>query len=168
MKRAVMVIGPESSGTRVVASILVAAGCAGESTHEQRFDWWPPTEDLIVWRRSLPHRNEWPDLGCMVRGLHAAGYNVHGVFTERLDAPMIQSQMAARGRTQHAAERSIAVARRIMKLWPLPHTLVQYEALVANPQVVMHALLDPLHLPVPDGIEIFDANAKYETEEKSS
>jgi hypothetical protein len=167
MKRAVMVVGPESSGTRLAARILVAAGVAGSDVHAQAYDWRLPTEPLILWRRSLPHRNEWPDIPCMVRSLHAAGYDVLGMFTDRADEPLTLSQMASRGRTRKAAARNIARARIIMATWPLPKVLVQYEDLVARPKEMMAQMLSPLHLPVPDGIEIFDANAKYETEEES-
>lgn len=168
MKQAVMVIGPESSGTRLAARILVAAGCAGSDVHDQAYDWRLPTEELLImWRRSLPHRNEWPDIPCMVRGLHAVGYDVLGVFTDRADEPLTLSQMASRGRTRNAAERNIARARIIMATWPLPKVSVQYEDLVARPKETMAQMLAPLHLPVPDGIEIFDANAKYAEEESA-
>jgi hypothetical protein len=167
MKQAVMIIGPESSGTRLAARILIAAGVAGSDVHDQAYDWRLPTEPLILWRRSLPHRNGWPDLPCMVRSLHAAGYDVLGMLTDRADEPMIRSQMASRGRSRNAAARHIARARIIMDVWPLPKVIVQYEDLVARPRETMEQMLAPLHLPVPDGIEIFDANAKYETEEEN-
>ena len=37
MKKGIIVIGPESSGTRNLTRLLISAGFAGDSGHEQRF-----------------------------------------------------------------------------------------------------------------------------------
>jgi len=59
-RRCFFVIGPESSGNRLLAEVLVASGCWGDYTCQQRFDnEEPPLNRDIVVLRSLPHANEW-------------------------------------------------------------------------------------------------------------
>jgi|SRR6185437_5417078 len=57
-KQAFIVVGPESSGTRLLTRCLVAAGCHGDAGHEQPFDDNPGQlagKGRVVWRRSAPH-----------------------------------------------------------------------------------------------------------------
>ena len=70
MKRAFLVLGAESSGTRLVTRLLIAAGCHGDGGHQQPFDKWQAAsspfdgKDPIVWRRSYPwtEYHLWPNL----------------------------------------------------------------------------------------------------------
>ena len=58
-KVAYLVFGAESSCTRFVTNCLIEAGCSGETwndNHEQKIDFEEPTDDLVVWRRSYPHK----------------------------------------------------------------------------------------------------------------
>lgn len=61
--RMLLVLGPRSSGTRLMTRILIAAGAKGDPNHEQRFDLvdninkLPEGLGTIVWRRSYPHFN---------------------------------------------------------------------------------------------------------------
>jgi hypothetical protein len=72
MKKLFFVIGPESSGTRLITRILCESGCFGDYDHYQRLDEFVTdhNEDLysiigdsklIVFRRSVPHGGEFPD-----------------------------------------------------------------------------------------------------------
>jgi len=57
-KQAFIVVGPESSGTRLLMKCLVAAGCHGDAGHDQPFDDDPGQlagKDRVAWRRSAPH-----------------------------------------------------------------------------------------------------------------
>lgn len=74
MKRFYGIVGPESSGTKVVTALFVKAGCFGDGPqHEQRLDkvvFGPESlqsigvkpEDDLVLRRSVPYGADWPDL----------------------------------------------------------------------------------------------------------
>src|SRR6266540_4276722 len=106
MKRAYLVLGPESSGTRFVTKLLIDAGCLGDGDHEQRLDkpgdqsrelleeaLLPHDETPIVWRRSYPHGGQWVDISQAVGQLRRKGYDVHAVVTTRDWFPMIQSQL---------------------------------------------------------------------------
>lgn len=69
MKKAFIVVGPESSGNRYMGRLLVSAGCAGSGTHHQPFDKdnWDfelpkDSPERVVLVRSFPNAHEWPDL----------------------------------------------------------------------------------------------------------
>lgn len=80
MKRFYCIVGPESSGTKIVTALFVNAGCFGDGPqHKQRLDkfiFGPESlqslgvkpEDDIVLRRSVPYGPSWPDL-CFINGL---------------------------------------------------------------------------------------------------
>lgn len=63
MNKAFIVIGPESSGTKVTTSLFCHAGCYGDYTHLQRLDAFVEGADFpkeaqgkdVVFRRSVPH-----------------------------------------------------------------------------------------------------------------
>jgi hypothetical protein len=71
-RKAYIVVGPESSGTRVVTRLLVEAGCVGVYSHKQPLDAFVKSgkysldkhgEDAkFVLRRSIPHGTGFPDL----------------------------------------------------------------------------------------------------------
>lgn len=72
MRKAYLIVGPESSGTRVVTRLFVEIGCVGGFTHHQPLDKFVQGgggieqhgEDArFVFRRSVPHNLSWPDLG---------------------------------------------------------------------------------------------------------
>src|SRR5581483_9496380 len=109
-KRAFLVLGPESSGTRLVTRCLIAAGCQGCGDHAQDLDAsLDGAADLIVWRRSLPHGSLWPDLREMLLALRSHGYAVQVLVTVRSHYCMVRSQIRARHvQTSSQAERNIA------------------------------------------------------------
>ena len=91
-KRAFLVLGPGTSGMRLMTRLLIAAGCYGDDGDDQRLDHGLPADEaLIVWRRSLPHRGEWPDLRAMIRGLEAAGYETTAIVMSGKPDPNIVS-----------------------------------------------------------------------------
>jgi len=59
---AFLVVGGESTGTRLVTEVLIALGCHGDSGHKQRLDTdIDKGEDIpmpFVWRRSMPHQKK--------------------------------------------------------------------------------------------------------------
>ncbi len=65
-KNFILVTGPESSGTRLITRILIEMGYKGEYSHEQTLDDSfknnsPLHDSKIVFRRSVPHANEYPN-----------------------------------------------------------------------------------------------------------
>jgi len=166
-KRAFLVLGPESSGTRLMTCLLISAGCYGDDGHEQRLDHGlPVAEPLIVWRRSLPHRGEWPDLRAIIRNLKGAGYETTALVMSRDWHALVQSQLAA----PHALDTETALAQirqayalifYMLHVTDTPSEIVNLEALIQRPNEVAGHLMQRLGLPQPTGVEIYDANAKY-------
>lgn len=75
-KRAFIVLGAESSGTRMLTSILIAGGCHGSIEHAQPID--DPSYDIspyrdVVWRRSVPHGGELLNLPALIDRLNVQG-----------------------------------------------------------------------------------------------
>lgn len=168
INRAFLVLGPESSGTRLMTRLLITAGCYGDDGHKQRLDEHiPDNEPLIVWRRSVPHDGQYPDLAKMVKGLRAVGYVVTAVIMSRDWHAMAESQVNA----PHTRSKKVAAAntrdayRHIFAYLPyqVPYELVNYESLTRRPETAVKRLYERLGLDVPAGAwtYIYDGNAKY-------
>lgn len=168
-KTAYLVCGPESTGTRFATSLLIKAGCTGESTHGQTFDHDLPYEqEQVVWRRSFPHGNKWPDLAEMISSLRERDYEVRALVTVRDWYSVIQSQVSV-GHTADEAQaiRHVRYAYHIifndLNRFNVPFVTLSYEAMVSRPQPVISRMLEALGLPVfeMDDLEVKDGNAKY-------
>lgn len=165
-KCAFLVVGPENSGTRCITKLLIAAGCEGDGEHKQRFDKHPPTEPLVVWRRSVPHAEKWPNLSAMVELLRQSGYAVTAVVTTRDWKCMIRSQIDR----VHAVNKKEAIDH-LRVAYPhifqhlsaknVPFFLLSFDMLVQRPRETVEWLLSNLELSVPEDFEIYDANVKY-------
>lgn len=165
MRSAFLVLGPESSGTRLATSILIAGGCYGSADHHQPFD-HSPFGDLnpVVWRRSVPHAGEWLDLDSLMR--KCTGRTVHAVITTRDWHSTVQSQIAAphaqdaeesRRKIQQAYKGIFGELSRVR----IPFTVLSYESLLLNPIGTQQWLWDELGLQGGDPVVIRDENAKY-------
>lgn len=172
MKTAFLVLGPESTGTRLTTSLLIAGGCAGDDTHFQPFDSLRFGErDPIVWRRSFPwtiHRL-WPDIGVDLLGpLQERGYGISkAVVTARDWYATAKSQVYRKHvRDEATALENIATAyRKIfaqLHAHGIPARLVSYDAVVAHQDLAVRPLLQDLGLD-PDASlpPIRDESAKY-------
>jgi len=163
---AFLVLGPESSGTRLVTRLLVAAGCAGTDAHHQWWDREAPTAERIVWRRSVPHGGRWPDVERMVWDLREAGYAVRAVVTTRDWFPAAMSQNGQHVRSLEQAyanlKRALPIILAHLQEAGVDYELVSYEGLVARPRQMVAWLTGRLGLPMPGQIEeIVDGNEKW-------
>lgn len=165
MTRAYLVLGPESSGTRLVTRLLIGAGCYGDGDHEQRLDAeFPADGRTLVWRRSIPHNRQWPSIVDMAARLRSAGYQVTAVVTTRDWYPTIRSQVAA-GHVVNDTEASSNLQRaypyifEALARWNIPFVVSPYEALT-RPEAVRR-LLVMLGLPPDIGEAVRDENAKW-------
>ena len=181
-KRAVLVVGPESSGTRLITNILVRAGHVGSAEHGQRLDWSTPTgQTPIVWRRSLPHMKVWPDLGEMMRYLRMLDYVIRVVTVDRNDGPMEIAQARDHVKNRAGARGNIARARMMISLLDdpqgpqVPILKIRYEELVADPEGEIDALLmfvgmrshEKKAAEIADAVNIYDGNKPYAAEVES-
>lgn len=133
---AVLVVGPESTGTRLVTEVMVRAGCHGSAEHQQPWDVQPPDGvSPVVWRRSVPHAQAWPDLEAMVAALTDRGYAVRAVVTCRAWWPTVHSQVAAghvRSVSEAVEHLRVAYPFIFRQLAATPYQVVPYEALVLH------------------------------------
>ncbi len=165
MKTAILVIGPESSGTKLWTQILIAAGCDGDAGDHQRWDTIDPESNLVVWRRSMPHDGWWPNVAGLVERLRGLDYDVSAIVTTRSWHAMAHSQ-AMHGHTEsvvHGLHNLQLAYPRIfsgLSAARAPFVMAHYENLVARPHAAMEQLLSPLGLEVPD-IDIYDGNEKW-------
>lgn len=167
MNQVYIVVGPEASGTRFVTNCLISAGCFGDSGHTQRLDSEVDTsKDLLVFRRSLPHAKDWPDIGQLVNKFKVFDYSVKLLIMVRDVDCLIQSQL----RNKHTPDRERAIAhieeayRMIGKFIAenpeIPFHYVPYESLLEPCGI--RSLLTCLNLPT-DKIPVpKDGNKKYQ------
>lgn len=169
-KRAAIVMGHESSGTKLWTETLIACGTYGDASDEQRLDLsFADATDFIVWRRSFPHAEEWPDVAKMLECLREHGFTeifVYWTMRERQYA--VQSMIrAGHAQTEGEARRDIEEGlRRIghaVRDLALPCRIVRYERLIAEPGYRV-GLLSHFGLePVTELPEIYRGNDKYLT-----
>lgn len=165
MKRAFLVLGAESTGTRLVTRLLLASGCVGDGDHVQRWDSETPTDPLVVWRRSIPHNKVWPDIGGMADSLRALGYDVSAIVTSRDWSAAVPSQVAI----GHVPDAETAL-RQTRAAYPyifaallrhgIPYVLASYESLVTRPEAIGR-LCDLLGLPRAEHEDVVDGNEKW-------
>jgi len=157
MARAFLVVGVESSGTRLVTKLLIEAGCAGDAGHVQRWDSQDPGGlDPIVWRRSVPHAGVLPRFSSLTQHLLMFGYQTTFVVITR--DWFIQS--ISHAKNFHELGFTFPDSLELMKkayrhlLYEVSQSssdfiLVNYESLVAEPELVASWICRMLKLKVP-------------------
>jgi hypothetical protein len=169
----ILVLGPESSGTRLITKILMLAGCDGQDSHCQEFDGGlPDPVKPIVWRRSVPHGTEWPDISLMIQKIEKSGYEASVVITTRSWIPMIQSQIG-NFLDIETGEQAIERIRNAYKFifghlrfQDIPFFVSHYESLIHETAIAINGMLQFLDLnPIPkeELNFIYNGNTKYET-----
>lgn len=98
---AYVVVGPESSGNRLLAAILIRAGCYGLASTIQPGDDGLPLhgQSPAVIVRSYPHGNKWPELRNIVPELRRRGYTTRVLIVVRDSYCVEQSQLSNHHRT---------------------------------------------------------------------
>jgi hypothetical protein len=169
---AYLVVGAESSGTKLMTSILVRAGCQGTDGYPQ--EWDAGIEAILwgnvhrfVWRRSIPYAGMWPDLYGMVSDCRAKSHFVQIIWMTRDWHAAAQSQVkhghvptleAARANLQIAHSRT---ASQLIQCSPqAAYVMVNFESLITRPRPVLDWVGAWIGLPLPD-VEIRDENAKW-------
>lgn len=172
--RAYLVLGVESSGTRLATEILINAGCHGSAEHGQPLDDTNfdlssiPIHVPVVWRRSFPHGVE-HNIPMVAELIQRVGYGREpfAIVTVRDWYCIEQSQVRDR---QHSV--SISKARtkiehmyglifHKLRMCGLPYRMLVYESLIDNPQAQAR-FLESIGLRVPEKlIEVRNENMKY-------
>lgn len=173
-KKAFFVIGPESSGTRLMTSILVEdCGVYGEYSHYQlKFEdketlapkFNTHEEQHVAFRRSLPHARLWPNLYETIRIIQDAKYVVTMLILHRDWNAMIQSQVK-NGHVGSSSEARFNIKRAYREIFTaingigLDYINIVYECLKTIGYVKW--LSSELELPFVEKIQVTDENKKY-------
>jgi hypothetical protein len=161
-KKAYLVVGPESSGTRMITKALIECGIPGDAGHTQMVDSFVgESRNVFVVRRSLPHGGVWPPLLSMKKRFIESGYQIIPIVIYRDERITALSQI----RNHHArnvreARKKIKTAKNIIKMTFEDPIVVQYETFVGDSRI-RKAFFSQLGLEEPD-MEFYDGNAKYE------
>lgn len=165
MLDAYLVLGPESSGTRMMTRLLMESGCVGDGDHEQRWDTGLPTgQTPIVWRRSLPHGGEWPSIDLMTHRLREQGYTVYAIVMMRDWTAVAHSQIEHWGHTWETALDNIRTAypyifSSLLK-FQVPYVMVSYESLVQHGSQSLNELFGSIGLTPPTEFKLYDATTR--------
>lgn len=177
-KQAIIVTGPESSGTKLVTEILVKAGCSGSYEHHQLFDDdFPKFDSPLVWRRSIPHGNQIPPLVDIVCKLKEGNYDIQFIVTTREFHAILSSQTkhsdvkfksGPNSRDAMSLELIQLAYKHIfncISIHNLRYTMVSLESLILQPRQTIYYLLDFLNIKVKEQvkIEIYNPNQKWYT-----
>ena len=170
--RAYIVTGPESSGTRMLTGFLMAAGCAGSAGHVQRWDSAPPRAEehpRVVWRRSVPHAEEWPDLVGLRNALADGGYEWAIALVTVRDRFCLERSQIAQGHVVSVEAAGANIERSYRHIFAalaampgVPYVMVPYESLILHGARATGALLEHVGLSGPrEAAAARDENAKY-------
>ncbi|MFW6047241.1 MAG: hypothetical protein ACOCP4_05595 [Candidatus Woesearchaeota archaeon] len=88
MGQMIFVIGPESSGTRLMTKLFIKLGYEGEDTHKQKLDSIKLNESLdsskdIVFRRSIPHGGIIPNIIALHEYFKSQKFDIYTIITHR-------------------------------------------------------------------------------------
>lgn len=139
MKKAFIIAGPESSGTRMLTKIFIESGCFGSDDHDQPFDHKPPLEEEnVVWRRSIPHGGvKEPNIEYMYKYLVDKNYEVILIIINRDIFCTINSQIS----NNHVTEEDTSIQNiqdsfvfifGLIKKLNIKYFLINYESLILH------------------------------------
>jgi hypothetical protein len=166
-KRAFLVIGAESTGTRLATKILMENGCVGDNTHHQPFDKKPgeiQKHHLVVWRRSFPHNEVFPNIKGLVNLLK--GFRVTVVVTIRDWYTTSKSNVRV-SRAHNLDDAYARVGDAYLRIFQqiidnnLHYVMLNYDSLVLEPENTQKTFLANLRLPFKTLVEITNENRKH-------
>jgi len=179
-KICIVVIGAESSGTRLATRLCIAAGCHGEATAlgQQQYGGWPQKYDVqepegetpIVIRRTMPYHpyRDWFDLHTFSERIEGWGYEVRVVVTVR-ELGAVAASQRAHFYTESVERGEIECDRvhDIIDDWlteqEYKHVWMDYEDLIKAPLKTINSTLWKVGIPKLTKLpfRIVDGNSKY-------
>lgn len=146
----VSVLGPESTGTKLMVRVLAAAGA---ETQHRSFPYGYPG--------SVMEERRWPER-------EVEGFWPHAVVVMQRDWWAASRSQVAEGYVANETEAFANIRGAIGRISDLcrslhvPYYVISYESLVQRPVMVISNLCDALGLPVPQlDEEVVDANEKH-------
>lgn len=180
MKKVFIVIGPESSGTKIVTRLLCMAGCAGDYEHEQRLDKFVYEDGIeigtilgeyetIVLRRSIPHSSELrPDIQGIGAKFQSAGFEPYWIVVMRDWCCNAKSKVSVGYQPRLETSKKNLVDEwthigSIFVEFDGRFYIVLTSCLFTNPERVLGGLEDWVGFSFPNDAKkiVFDADKKY-------
>lgn len=162
-KKAFLILGPESTGTRLHARMLKANGVFGGDGHYQKLDVMDrgllEGHETVFLRRSFPHGGKKVSISPQVIALFE-GYPITAIVTMRAWKYILGSSNQIKTDKRVGEE-----YRRIFEFifeHNLAYVMSSMEALIAHPGAQQAWLFHTLGLPLQKVIDIRDCNSKYE------
>jgi hypothetical protein len=156
--KAFIVLGLESSGTRLMTRILIKNGCQGEDTHVQRWDTDRIEGDPIVWRRSVPHAGRYFNLSEMLARL--SDYEVHIVIMNR-DWHCVEMSKNTAKHPETDTMKNYRYMMDTVLAFDVPFTVVSYESLFSGGPMAQRMLFERLGLDWLRYVTVFNENEKH-------
>ena len=177
MKRVFIIIGPESSGTRVVTRLFIKAGCFGEGKHLQALDKFIKGEiknlkkfsgnaDTIVFRRSIPHgvNPVWIKFNQIEKLFTEQGYKVFWIVTMRDWSSLARSKVR-RGHKKNLKEAKESVKKEYSYIASglvsrTNYYMLMISDLFKKPKETLRRMVEWIEFEIPDGAvaDIFNAD----------
>jgi hypothetical protein len=167
MKNCFMIIGPESSGTRMLTRIFIDSGCIGSDDHDQFFDSAPPLEEMnVVWRRSIPHGGiKEPNIEEMYNHLISNNYNITIIVISRdifctIFSQIQNNHVENKHQSIENIQNSFLFLFNLIKKLNAKYFMINYESLILHKDWTIDNLskLINFNLKIPD---IKNENVKW-------
>lgn len=181
MKKLFFVVGSESSGTRLTTRILHESGCFGDFGHYQRLDEFIHSgislisivqeSELIVFRRSVPHGEEFPDIREILKKFCSFGCALYIIIPVRNCYELCKSKINNNGKlSMEDAYDSIQVemdyiSKQIVGLYSILFYNTSF--LFKCPEISLKALAKWTKLDIPvESVKdfIYDADKNHQGE----
>lgn len=172
-KRAILCIGAESTGTRVMCRRFNAAGFHGKESGNYFDQHLPVDKQRLVWHRTYPMNGmgtkarRWIEISKMVDPLRKAGFDVKAVVNTRDWYSVIESH----ARVGHTSSRKESWKRlqtaytmmfRGLKECKVPFVVVTYESIILHGKAVLDHMFEMLDIEPSEVVEeIKNGNEKY-------
>lgn len=175
-KKCIFIIGPESSGNRLMARLLTHAGFFGDGDIEQRLDTLihykriPASIDKIVLLRSFPHGHgeyrHWPDMQRLKEDIEELGFVRFAAIVMVRDWRCAALSQVKNKHVRDATEALFNLHRfyaETLHSLPMGFCMVNYEALVHQGLSTFNWVLNMLDEPLMKELSeyIYDGNKKW-------
>ncbi|MEM4720659.1 MAG: hypothetical protein QXT73_01180 [Candidatus Methanomethylicaceae archaeon] len=177
MKVAVVVVGAESTGTRMLTQMIIDQGFFGDAEDPQRVlqilnASEPLEEPYVVVRRSVPHGEVWDGLSGLMWSLYERGYSLKVIVTVRDPYCICMSQAANQKHAFNVNHALRKIMRAYVNILPelssydaVPYVILPYESLILSKGAALKKVFMLFNLPYEDKMyDVRDENRKwYET-----
>lgn len=175
VRNAYLVLGAEGSGTYMMRDALVSAGCSWDSRFDS-FEYEPTDlmrmKNLFVFRRSIPHADQWPKIDEIIHHLKMASYKEIIIIWMIREMHSTIKSVANRRRKEASGDELLGNYFATFPLqqqipnWPISENLIMitYGYFVTSEPYRRWLFRYRFYLPYPEKFAFYDGNRKYFSE----